>query len=123
MRTCLNEREKATDSALRFLAAGRKNESEIRALLLKKKYSAGTVDAAILFLKNKRLLYERPLNADGADHLSEDRKIEKIVLKRLLVMKGLPAMKARKRLYDYLLRRGFDADLVEEALNKILGTI
>jgi regulatory protein len=53
--------------------------------------------------------------------LDDGATVKKVALDRFKRVKGLPRDKARKRVYDYLLRRGFTHDAAESALKEIDG--
>ena len=63
-------------------------------------------------------IIEQQLDA-GLDNYSEKNIVEKLIQNKLRRAKGLEPQKAKRRVYAYLLRRGFSADVVLEALNQL----
>jgi len=60
--------------------------------------------------------------------LSENPECEEVIAKRLAgdrikALRGLPKLKAKKRLHDYLARRGFKCDIIEEVVNRLVGSV
>ncbi len=60
--------------------------------------------------------------------LSENPECEEVIAKRLAgdrikALRGLPELKAKKRLHDYLARRGFKHDIIEEVVNRVVGSV
>lgn len=66
---------------------------------------------------------DRPLIDCQIDRIKqaypEKEIVSKIVLKKLKAMKGVAPDKIKRRVYGYLLRRGFSPDIVIETLSKI----
>lgn len=57
----------------------------------------------------------------GSD-ASDERKLARIAVERkLTVWKSLPPLPKRKKLYDFLSRRGFDADTVSSVVDEVTG--
>jgi regulatory protein len=54
--------------------------------------------------------------AAGLDNYSEKNIVEKLIQNKLRRAKGLEPQKAKRRVYAYLLRRGFSADVILEVL-------
>lgn len=58
--------------------------------------------------------------------LSENPEGEEVIARRLAgdrvkTLKGLPKLKAKKRLHDYLARRGFKRDIIEKIIDEVFG--
>jgi regulatory protein len=49
----------------------------------------------------------------------EEEIVKQIAKKRLSKIKGIESQKAKKRVYAYLLRRGFSPDIILEAVNQL----
>lgn len=57
------------------------------------------------------------------DNYSETEVVKEVALKRLSRLKGTEANVARRRLYAYLLRRGFSTDIVLDVINQLCKQI
>ncbi len=60
--------------------------------------------------------------------LSENPECEEVIAKRLAedrikALIGLPKLKAKKRLYDYLARRGFKCDIIEDVVERLCRNV
>lgn len=53
------------------------------------------------------------------ENYNEKEAVEKIVGEKFRKLKGVEPKKVRRRIYAYLLRRGFSADVVMEVFNQI----
>ncbi len=54
------------------------------------------------------------------DHQDEVSRIEEILRKRLERLKGLEPEVVKQKMYQYLVRRGFESDLVCEVIRKVI---
>ena len=131
--------------ALRLLNRKDYTEKEIRDKLLKKSQSKDEIDEVIEYLKEKRFiddvryaqnyLYFRLkrgygkrrvvhelLNKGIAEELidsvlkTENEDAEEVFLKKLKLLEG--KKNKRKKLFDFMYRRGFDSEKIIELLNK-----
>lgn len=131
--------------ALRLLNRKDYTEKEIRDKLLKKSQNGEEINEVIEYLKEKRFiddiryaqnyLYFRLKRGYGKRRVvhellnkgigedliesvmtSEDESAEEVFLKKLTLLKG--KKNKRKRLFDFMYRRGFDSDKIVELLNK-----
>ena len=59
---------------------------------------------------------EQALSAVEED---ETEVIRRLAEKRIKLLKSLPEVRMKKRLFDYLKRRGFDSDCVEDIVNSV----
>ena len=84
----------------------RRSEAELRMRLTQKDFAPQAREEAIAFLK-----------ASGLVSAGED--LPALCRRRLKAMAGIEPAKARERLYAYLLRRGFSAEEIEEAIEKL----
>jgi regulatory protein len=50
---------------------------------------------------------------------SEEKAVDEIIIRRMAAHKNEDPQKAKRRLYAYLLRRGFSPDIVTDALAKV----
>ena len=131
--------------ALRLLNRKDYTEKEIRDKLLKKSQNGEEINEVIEYLKEKRFiddiryaqnyLYFRLKRGYGKRRVvhellnkgigedliesvitSEDESAEEVFLKKLTLLKG--KKNKRKKLFDFMYRRGFDSDKIVELLNK-----
>jgi len=66
----------------------------------------------------KQEIIERAVKEARGDY-SEREVIQRLVDKKLNLMRGLEKNVVRRRIYSFLLRRGFEQDAVNEAMHKI----
>ena len=72
-----------------------------------------------MFLVNPEII-ENSL-AQAKNDYSETQIVSQLAQQRLSRIKGVAPLKAKARLYGYLLRRGFSPEVVGEVLRTILG--
>ncbi len=131
--------------ALRLLNRKDYTEKEIRDKLLKKSQSGDEIDEVIEYLKEKRFiddvryaqnyLYFRLKRGYGKRRVAhellkkgiaedlidgvlttENENAEEVFLKKLKLLEG--KKNKRKKLFDFMYRRGFDSEKIVELLNK-----
>lgn len=66
-----------------------------------------------------REIIEQVISEQGTDY-SGQGVAEQLLEKKMRVWKNLPKMELRKKAFDFLLRRGFEYDVVKEVVNKII---
>ncbi|MBI5637530.1 MAG: RecX family transcriptional regulator [Nitrospinae bacterium] len=146
---------RALAAAYRLLARRGRSEHELRGALEKRETAPDTIDAAVEYLRERRLVDDRKFAHDCAQSLARNKKVgprylrdalkkkgidEKLIQEavaetfsdplrerneiRALVEKKSKAMKKdatplqrKKKLFDFLIRRGFSYDAVMKALN------
>ena len=131
--------------ALRLFNRKDYTEKEIRDRLLKKSQSEDEIDEVIGYLKEKRFiddvrytqnylyfrlkrgygkrrvvheLLRKGIAEDLIDRVltSEDENAEEVFLKKLKLLEG--KRNKRKKMFDFMYRRGFNSDKIVELLNK-----
>ncbi len=131
--------------ALRLFNRKDYTEKEIRDKLLKKSQSEDEIDEVIEYLKEKRFiddvrytqnylyfrlkrgygkrrvvheLLRKGIAEDLIDRVltSEDENAEEVFLKKLKLLEG--KRNKRKKMFDFMYRRGFNSDKIVELLNK-----
>lgn len=146
---------RALAAAYRLLARRDRSECELRAALEKREIPPETIDAAVEYLRERRLVDDRKFAHGRAQSLARNKKVgpryvrdalkkngigETLIQEavaetfsdprrerdeiRALVEKKNKTMKKdatplqrKKKLFDFLLRRGFSYDAVMKALN------
>ena len=77
----------------------------------------------------KRELQKKGLKDEFAEKIVEERRsscdeyemAKRVALDRMDKMQDVDKKKAKKRLYDYLIRRGFEFDVVYKVLDEVFG--
>ncbi len=98
------------------------------------KFARGWVDARLKSNPKGDIVLRYELTTRGISGniidkvLSENPECEEVIAKRLAgdrikALRGLPKLKAKKRLHDYLVRRGFKRDIIEEVVNRVVGSV
>ncbi len=146
---------RALAAAYRLLARSDRSEHELRGALEKRETPPDIIDAAVEYLRERRLVDDRKfaharaqalvrhkkvgpryvrdaLKKKGveegliqdavtetfSDPLRERNEIRALIEKKSKTMKkDIPPQRRKKKLFDFLLRRGFSYDAVMKALN------
>lgn len=146
---------RALAAAYRLLARRDRSEHELRAALEKRETPPDMIDAAVEYLRERRLVDDRKFAHGRAQSLARNKKVgpryvrdalkkkgidEKLIQeavaetfsgplrerdeiraliekKSKTMKKDLTPLQRKKKLFDFLLRRGFSYDAVMKALN------
>ncbi|MFH1593334.1 MAG: regulatory protein RecX [Candidatus Omnitrophota bacterium] len=73
-------------------------------------------------LKQKGISSEIIEKALSENKVSEDSTARMIAAKKMASLKGVGKMKAKKRLFDFLARRGFNSGTIEDIINESFNT-
>lgn len=67
-----------------------------------------------------RAIIEEVIDVEGLSFV-QDQAAEKLLIKRLPRWKGLSVLDQKRKSTEFLMRRGFDYDLVKDTVEKVLG--
>jgi len=98
------------------------DDEEFAKQLVREKLSSKPVGKAVL----KQKLYQKGIPADITERILEEsfndtnekEFVKEIFNKYFNRVKGLDIMKQRKKMFDYLARKGFDFELIKEVINE-----
>lgn len=148
----VSDPQKARNYCFYLLKFRQRSETEIRRRLAKKGYTAGAIEQAVGFLKEKNFLNDeqfardwiesrlkrslglrkivaelrlkgvaKPVIDAGIEKIKEDYS-EEDTIRRIVRVRFDPSgdpLKEKKRLYAYLLRRGFSPETVNEIISEL----
>lgn len=103
--------QKAKNYAFLLFKFRPRSEREIIFRLKEKEFPADVIKKTISFLKKEKLLQEEEGSCEGDI-------ARKIVQEKLKELTDLPLPKAQKKIFEYLLTRGFSEDVASEVILK-----
>jgi regulatory protein len=132
----IDQFKKALEYAFLLLKYRLRSEQELRLRMKRKKFAPETIERAITFLKEKKFIDDaifakawmesrliRPLGLrriqQAKETYSETDTIKEIARLKLSKLKGVEPRAAKRRVYAYLLRRGFSPDAIYEVINQL----
>jgi len=100
-------------------------------LVCDSKFAKAWIDSRLKARPKGDVVLRHELALKGIDEgiidkaLSEKQKTEEVLARelaenRMKRLKGVPKLKAKKRLHDYLARRGFKFDVIEDIVEKVI---
>jgi len=102
---------KALNYAFLLLKFRKRGRRELRLRLEAKGYGQKDIEAALSYLEEKRFI--------AKDSMSEADEAAALARQAATKLKKLTPAKARKRIFAYLLRRGFSNEVVSETVDNI----
>jgi regulatory protein len=102
------------------------DDEEFARQLVKEKLSSKPAGKAVL----KQKLYQKGVHADIINRVLEESIndtnekdfVKEIFNKYFHKVKGLDIVKQRKKMFDYLARKGFDFEIIKEVINENINT-
>ena len=100
------------------------NDTEFAALFARNRLAQRPIGRRQLEYELKQKGISSALLTETLDKIysetNEETLVRQLAAKRLLILKGQPPLKVRKKLADFLLRRGFEWEVVKQVLAELI---